>query len=198
MKLFVGLGNPGKEYEGSRHNMGFMALDKFAEMANASFDHTDFKGEYGIIKNPAFDEPVIILKPQTFMNLSGQAVRPLADYFKIDMDDIYVVYDDMAIAEGAIRLRIDGSSGGHKGMQNIIEQFGGNSKIKRIRVGIGEPPHNNPIDFVLGKPKGDSLEQIEFSTDNAAKALRDIAIGKDNFSKIMGVYNSIKPKIING
>ena len=193
MKLFVGLGNPGKEYEGTRHNMGFVTLDKFAEMANGSFDHSDFKGQYGIIKNPLFSEPILILKPQTFMNLSGTSVRPLADFYKLTPSDIVVVYDDMAIEEGSIRLRLDGSSGGHKGMQNIIDMFSSN-QFRRIRVGIGEPPSKDSVNYVLGKPKGDSYDALDFATDNAAKALRDIAVDDSNFSKIMSKYNSIKRK----
>ncbi|HBE98898.1 MAG TPA: aminoacyl-tRNA hydrolase [Firmicutes bacterium] len=193
MKLFVGLGNPGKEYEWTRHNMGFIALDKFAELANGSFDHSDFKGLYGIIKNPLFPEPILILKPQTFMNLSGTSVRPLADFYKLTPSDIVVVYDDMAIEEGAIRLRLNGSSGGHKGMQNIIDMFS-NDQFRRIRVGIGEPPSKDSVNFVLGKPKGDSYDALNFATDNAAKALRDIAMDDSNFSKIMSKYNSIKRK----
>ena len=193
MKLFVGLGNPGKEYEWTRHNMGFVTLDKFAEMANGSFDHSDFKGQYGIIKNPLFSEPILILKPQTFMNLSGTCVRPLADFYKLTPSDIIVVYDDMAIEEGSIRLRLDGSSGGHKGMQNIIDMFSSN-QFRRIRVGIGEPPSKDSVNYVLGKPKGDSYDALNFATDNAAKALRDIAMDDSNFSKIMSKYNSIKRK----
>ena len=193
MKLFVGFGNPGKEYEWTRHNMGFVTLDKFAEMANGSFDHSDFKGQYGIIKNPLFSEPILILKPQTFMNLSGTSVRPLADFYKLTPSDIVVVYDDMAIEEGSIRLRLDGSSGGHKGMQNIIDMFSSN-QFRRIRVGIGEPPSKDSVNYVLGKPKGDSYDALDFATDNAAKALRDIAVDDSNFSKIMSKYNSIKRK----
>lgn len=193
MKLLVGLGNPGKEYEWTRHNMGFVTLDKFAEMANGSFDHSDFKGQYGIIKNPLFSEPILILKPQTFMNLSGTSVRPLADFYKLTPSDIVVVYDDMAIEEGSIRLRLDGSSGGHKGMQNIIDMFSSN-QFRRIRVGIGEPPSKDSVNYVLGKPKGDSYDALDFATDNAAKALRDIAMDDSNFSKIMSKYNSIKRK----
>ena len=193
MKLFVGLGNPGKEYEWTRHNMGFVTLDKFAEMANGSFDHSDFKGQYGIIKNPLFSEPILILKPQTFMNLSGTSVRPLADFYKLTPSDIVVVYDDMAIEEGSIRLRLDGSSGGHKGMQNIIDMFSSN-QFRRIRVGIWEPPSKDSVNYVLGKPKGDSYDALDFATDNAAKALRDIALDDSNFSKIMSKYNSIKRK----
>lgn len=188
MKLYVGLGNPGKQYEGTRHNMGFMAVDKFMELAHGDFDRQGFHGTYGIVKNPAFSEPIVVLKPETFMNLSGTSVSECVSFFKIDPEDIVVVYDDMAIEEGLIRIRQDGSSGGHKGMQNIIDQLG-TQKIKRIRVGIGEPKFNT-IDFVLGKPSKESAPFIEAALDNAAKALRDIDI--QGFQKAMNVYNSIK------
>ena len=187
MKLFVGLGNPGREYEGTRHNMGFQSLDKFADLVQGSFDREDFKGLFGIVKNGAFKEPIIICKPQTFMNLSGTCVSPLAHYFKIGIEDIVVVCDDMALPEGVIRLRQSGSSGGHKGLQNIIEQLGSDN-ICRIRVGIGEPPHDNPIDYVLGKPAGESLTHLQNATDNAAKALRDLELR--DFAYAMSIYNS--------
>lgn len=187
MKLFVGLGNYGPEYVGTRHNMGFLSIDKFALLVKGDFDREGFKGLYGIVKNPEFSEPILILKPQTYMNLSGLSVRPLADYFKVAQQDVVVVYDDMALPEGSIRLRENGTSGGHKGIQSIIEQYG-NDQIHRIRVGIGEPPHNNPIDYVLGKPTGDSLLKIETATDNAAKALVDIE--RRGFAYAMSIYNA--------
>jgi PTH1 family peptidyl-tRNA hydrolase len=125
------------------------------------------------------------------MNLSGTSVRQAADYFKISLEDIVVVYDDMALPIGTIRLRENGTSGGHKGMQSIIDQCGADS-IKRIRVGIGEPPHKDAIDYVLGKPKGDDLTLIGESTDNAAKALRDIEI--KGFDYAMCIYNGSHQK----
>ena len=189
MKLFVGLGNPGKEYVGTRHNMGYEVIDRFAEMAGGVFDKTGFKGIYGIIKNPAFKEPIIICKPETFMNLSGECVKPLADYFKIDVSDIVIVYDEMALPEGQIRLREGGSSGGHKGIANIIQLFG-TEKIKRIRVGIGEPPHHNPVDYVLSKPNAESFAKIDAAIADAAKALRDIEI--KSFEYAMSIYNGKK------
>jgi PTH1 family peptidyl-tRNA hydrolase len=187
MKLIAGLGNPGAKYDGTRHNMGFKTLDKFADICSASFDREGFNGLYGIVRNPALPEPVIIVKPQTFMNLSGDCVRPLADYFKIGRDDIVVVYDDMALPEGTIRLRENGSSGGHKGMQSIIERYGSDA-IRRLRIGIGEPERHNSIDYVLGKPKGDSLAKLEEATDRAAKALRDVLLR--GFPYAMSVYNA--------
>lgn len=189
MKLFVGLGNPGQEYEGTRHNMGFITIDKFADMVGASFDRSGFKGEYGIVKSPIFSEPIVIAKPMTFMNLSGECVRPLADYFKIPEEDIVVVYDEMALAPGQIRLRKNGSSGGHNGIKSIIAQFG-NENIARIRVGIGEPPHKDAVNFVLGKPSGDDLVAIEQATDLAAKALRDIELR--GFDYASSIYNASK------
>jgi len=186
MKLFVGLGNYGKEYEGTRHNMGFKTIEKFADLVHGDFSHEGFKGLYGIVKNPAFEDVILICMPQTYMNLSGTCVRPLADYYKIPLEDIVVVYDDMALPEGNIRLRENGSSGGHKGIQNIIDQYA-SDKVRRIRVGIGEPPFDNPIDYVLGKPSGDSLQKIEDATDRAAKALRDIELR--GFAYAMSIYN---------
>ena len=190
MRLFVGLGNPGRQYEGTRHNMGYMAVDKFMELVHADFDRSGFKGVYGIVKNSALAEPIIVLKPETFMNLSGESVVECASFYKIDVEDIVVVYDDMAIAEGQIRLRLDGSSGGHKGIQNIIDKLG-TEKIKRIRIGIGEPQFDS-IDFVLGKPSAESMPLIEEATDNAAKALLDIE--RRGFQFAMTRYNSSKKK----
>ena len=187
MKLFVGLGNYGPEYEGTRHNMGFKTIDKFADLVHASFDRENFKGLYGIVRNPEFEDVIVICKPQTYMNLSGTCVRPLADYFKIPLEDIVVVYDDMALPEGSIRLRENGTSGGHKGIQNIIDQYA-SDKIRRIRVGIGEPPHDNPIDYVLGKPAGGSVALVEDATDRAAKALKDIE--QKGFAYAMSIYNA--------
>lgn len=186
MKLVVGLGNPGKEYEGTRHNMGFMCVDKFMDMAGGVFDKHDFKGTYGIVRNPAFPEPIVVLKPETYMNLSGESVRPLSDFYKIDPEDIIVVYDEMALAEGQIRLRKKGSSGGHKGIQSVIASLGTDA-IKRIRIGIGEPPHKDAVNFVLGKPSKESAPLIEEALLNGARAIRDSLL-KD-FDYAMNFYN---------
>lgn len=192
MKLIAGLGNPGAQYVGTRHNMGFLTAEKFTDLCASTLDREGFKGIYGIIKNPALPEPVIVVQPQTFMNLSGDCVRPLADYFKLTIDDLIIVYDDMALPEGAIRLRENGSSGGHKGMQNIIDHYG-SADIKRIRIGIGEPEHHNSIDYVLGKPKGESLVKLEQATDEAAKALRDILLR--GFPYAMSIYNAAPKEV---
>ncbi len=185
MKLIVGLGNPGKEYVGTRHNMGFAALDEFAEMCRADFDHEKFHGVFAVVKDPSFPEPFILAKPETYMNASGEFVRPLMDYFKIDVADLMVVYDDMALAPGKLRLRPAGSSGSHKGMQSIINYLHSDS-FPRIRIGIGEPPHSG-ADWVLGKPNGEEKEAIEEGISKAAKAIRDALL--KGFSYSMNHYN---------
>lgn len=185
MKLIVGLGNPGKQYEGTRHNMGFMVLDEFAEMLSVDIDKEGFKGQYALVKDPRFPEPFLLLKPTTFMNLSGEAVRSIVDFYKIDIDDIVVVYDDMAIPEGKIRLRPFGSSGSHNGMKNIIAHLG-SERFKRIRIGIGEPAHSG-VDHVLTKPTGEALEQIKAAIHQGALALRDYLL--HDFAFAMNHYN---------
>ena len=183
MKLIVGLGNPGKEYENTRHNMGFMVLDRLSDQINVDIDKEDFKGVYGKFK--LNDEDFFLLKPYTYMNLSGQSVHALASFFKISPSDIIVVYDDMALPPGKIRVRERGSSGGHKGIQNIMDLFK-TDEIKRIRVGIGEPKFNS-IDFVLGKPSGDEAILIDQALDKAVEALRFTI--KQDFYHAMSKFN---------
>ena len=183
MKIFVGLGNPGKKYEHTRHNMGFDVVDTFADFAKIDIDKESFKSLIG--RGKFNDEDIYILKPQTFMNLSGEAVRDFVSYFKASVDDLVIVYDDMALEPGKIRLRESGSSGGHKGMQNIIELLG-TDKIKRIRVGIGEPIYDT-IDYVLSKPLKEERPLIDEAINNAAEALKDIL--KMSFDKVMSKYN---------
>ena len=183
MKLIVGLGNPGKEYANTRHNCGFRVLDAFADAAGVDIDKEDFHGIYGRFKFNG--EDIILFKPLTMMNLSGNAVQEIVHYFKIDINDILVIFDDMAIEPGVLRLRPDGSSGGQKGMQNIIDNLG-TSYIKRIRVGIGEPQFNS-IDWVLGKPAGEDKIKIDEAIERATKAIREYLV--HNFENAMSKYN---------
>lgn len=185
MKLIVGLGNPGKQYEGTRHNMGFMSIDTLADIIGCDLDRHDFKGTYGVCRNPSLPEPVILCKPETFMNLSGECVQPLMDYFKIDIEDLVVIYDDMAIEEGKIRLRPFGSSGSHNGMKSIIQRLS-SDHFKRIRIGIGEPAHTG-VDWVLSKPSGESLEKVKSAIDLSAKAVRDYLLNGWDYA--MNHYN---------
>ena len=169
MKLIVGLGNPGKEYELSRHNCGFRAIDAFADKAKVEFNREDFKGVYAKFKFD--DEDIILFKPLTFMNLSGTAVQEIVHYFKIPVENIVVIFDDMAVKPGEIRLRLKGSSGGQKGMQNIIDCLS-TEEIKRIRIGIGEPTFDS-IDYVLGKPSKEDENLINDAIDRVTKALKE-------------------------
>ncbi len=185
MKLIVGLGNPGKEYVGTRHNMGFEAVEEFAQMCKADFDHSKFNGVFAIVKDPSFPEPFILAKPETYMNASGEFVRPLMDYFKIEVSDLIVVYDDMALEPGKLRLRPGGSSGSHKGMQSIITHLHSDA-FPRIRIGIGEPKHTG-VDWVLGKPSGEEKALIDEAINKAAKAIRDALL--KGFPYAMNHYN---------
>ena len=183
MLLIVGLGNPGTKYARTRHNMGFRVVDLLAEDTGIDINKEVFNGLLG--RGKIFDEDVILLKPQTFMNLSGNSVQQVAHYFKIPLENIIVCYDDMALPVGSIRMRITGSSGGQKGMQNIIEMLS-SEKIKRIRIGIGEPEYD-AIDYVLGKPTEEEEELIKEAVSRAVSALKETC--KSNFEKAMSKYN---------
>ncbi len=184
MKLIVGLGNPGKKYEHTRHNMGFEVIDLLAEQARIDVDKEIFHGLLG--RGEILDEDVMLFKPTTYMNLSGTAVKEITDYFKIPLDDVLIVFDDMALAPGHIRLRLEGSSGGHKGMQNIIDLCG-TQKIKRIRIGIGEPGEWDTIDYVLSKPLQDERPLIDDAINNAVEAIKEAL--KTDFDRAMTKFN---------
>ena len=184
MKLIVGLGNPGKKYENTRHNMGFMAVDLLSDQAQIDVDKEVFHGLMG--RGKIYNEDVILFKPTTFMNLSGTAVQEVVHYFKIALEDIVVIYDDMALNPGVIRLRKEGSSGGPKGMQNIIDCLSP-EQIKRIRIGIGEPGEWDNIDFVLSKPLKDEMPLIEEAIANAVRAVKEML--KSDFDRAMNNYN---------
>jgi len=184
MKLIVGLGNPGKEYENTRHNSGFKVIDFFCDKYGVDCDIEDFKGIYG--KFTYKGDKVFVFKPTTFMNLSGMAVQAISHYFKIDVNDIIIVFDDMSISVGHIKMKPNGSSGGQKGMQNIIENLG-TSNIKRIKIGIGEPEHN-PVDYVLGKPSGEEKVMWEKAIEKASNAIKETL--ESTFDKAMSLYNN--------
>ncbi len=183
MKLIAGLGNFGKEYEHTRHNMGFDVVDKFADSLGEDISRSGFHSLY--LKTKYMNEDVILLKPQTYMNNSGIAIKEIMDYFDISIDDLIVIYDDMDIQIGHLKIKLDGSSGGHNGIKSIIAHLG-SQNFKRIRVGIGAPTYNN-IDFVLGKPSKEEKELLEEAQNNAVSALK-IAI-KESFNKAMSLYN---------
>ena len=145
MKLIVGLGNPGKKYQDTRHNIGFMCLDNYAKQNKVKFKkETKFKGESLKLGN------LVLLKPHTFMNLSGQSVRAIMDYYNIDIDDVLIIFVDLALPAGKIRLREKGSSGGHNGIKSIISHVG-TDVFRRLRIGIDSNPLIETKDFVLSK-----------------------------------------------
>lgn len=183
MKLIVGLGNPGKKYEKTRHNLGYRVVDTLADSLGFNIDKEAFNGLYA--KEVIFGEPIILFKPTTFMNLSGTAVQEIKNYFNIDLQDIIIIYDDMALEPGRIRLRLAGSSGGHNGIQNIIEQLK-TEDIKRLRIGIGEPAYTG-VDYVLGKPTKEEAKLIEIAIGEASEAIKEYL--RNGFNSAMAKFN---------
>jgi PTH1 family peptidyl-tRNA hydrolase len=167
--LIVGLGNPGKQYASTRHNVGWMVLDELARRHNLSFDKTEKKAltASGFIGG----RKVLLARPQTYMNLSGEAVRGLLDFYKIDLPNLLVISDDLDIPLGTLRLRQSGSAGGQGGLKNVIQHLGTN-EFNRVRFGIGRPPGKmNPKDYVLQEFKGDEAILAREVVDQAANAV---------------------------
>lgn len=185
MKLIVGLGNPGKKYENTRHNTGFAVIDRTLAKLNVELDKNKLNADYTMINRNG--EKIYILKPLTYMNLSGEAVAPFMKYFGIEQEDLVVVHDDLDLPVGKIRLRQSGSCGGQNGMRNIIDLLG-DSNIKRIRVGIGKDPLIPVVDYVLGKTKKEDLEVYNQALDKASDALI-YWLDHDDFSKVMSNFN---------
>lgn len=184
MKLIVGLGNPGKEYEKTRHNVGFMAIDRFALENNIKIDKVKFDGLYNefIIDN----EKLILLKPQKYINLSGEVIKRYVDFYKINIDDILVICDDLDLSLGKVRIRYKGSSGGHNGLKNI-ESHLKNQNYKRIKIGISNNKEIDTKDYVLGKFDKESSKMIEDSINKVCLVLKDyLTISFDN---LMNKYN---------
>ena len=186
MKLIVGLGNPGKKYEKTRHNLGFMAIDKIADKLKI----TDFKEKFsGLVAETNYDgEKVFLLKPQTFMNLSGDSIIQILNFYKIDPEkDMLVIYDDMSLPLGKLRIREKGSAGGHNGIKSIISHVGQN--FLRVKFGIGASGgKDKTVDFVLGNFSKDDEKLIEESLLN----ISDLAVKFINDEKvetIMQLYN---------
>ena len=176
MKLIVGLGNPGKEYEKNRHNIGFLVIDYLVNKFNASKISSKFKGELYKAGNYLF------LKPLTFMNLSGESVRAVKDFYKIDNDDIIVIHDDIDLSVGALKFKKGGSSGGHNGLKSIDKHIG--NDYWRVRVGVGRPERKEQVvSYVLSDFKDDELECIEKNFENIKKAIEDIKNAASKFSK---------------
>ena len=168
MYLIAGLGNPTREYEKTRHNVGFDTIDVLADRINTDVAERKFKGLYG--KGMLGGEKVILLKPQTFMNLSGESVRAAADFYKIPPDHIIVIYDDISLDVGHLRIRTKGSAGGHNGIKNIIAYLG-TQEFPRIKIGVGgKPPRMDLADYVLSRFPAEERKIMETAFRDAAEA----------------------------
>lgn len=184
MYIIVGLGNPGKKYENTRHNMGFIAIDLLAEKFGIKVDKIKFKSLIG--EGRIGGEKVLLVKPQTFMNLSGEAVMEVMNFYKEDIENLIVIYDDFDIPTGTFRIRKKGSSGTHNGMRNIIYLLK-NDNFPRIRVGIGTDNKGDIIDFVIGgitKSEKKPLEEALIKTVDAAACIVEKGV-----DKAMNEYN---------
>ena len=167
MKLIVGLGNPGPKYAGTRHNVGFDVIDYLASGPGASAGRERFEALISELKEG--DETVLLVKPLTFMNLSGRAVRAILDFYKIPVENVLVVCDDLNLPLGKLRMRTKGSHGGQNGLRNIQEQLGTDA-FCRLRLGLGQPAVGDAVDFVLGKFKPGERAAAEEAVANAAQA----------------------------
>lgn len=167
MKIIIGLGNPGKEYANTRHNIGFMVIDQLANRQNVNQFKEKFKALIGEYKYGA--EKVLLVKPMTFMNASGESVVDILRFYKVEPADIIIIYDDMDLETGRLRIRKKGSAGGHNGMKSIIYQLQ-TDNFARLRMGIGKPPHN-AINFVLGNFGSEEKETLQEMIDKAADAV---------------------------
>jgi len=187
MKCIVGLGNPGRKYKQTRHNIGFMVIDELLERHNWKANKTKFNGDYAM--ELLHDNKVILLMPQTYMNLSGESIRPLMEYYGVEREDLLVIYDDLDLPTGKIRLREKGGHGGHNGVRSTIDQLG-TKEFKRIRVGIGRPTSPVPVvDYVLGKFPKEQKEDVALSIKNSADACESWLKGKP-FIEVMNEFNS--------
>lgn len=175
--IIVGLGNPGDKYETTRHNAGFMAVDMLAEKYDCRIKKLKFKSLYGDCK--IGDSRVILCKPQTFMNNSGETVRDIAAFYKIPPERVLIIYDDISLDVGKIRIRRKGSDGGHNGMKSIIYLTAADT-YPRIKVGVGAKPHPDYdlADWVLSSFKKDEMENLKTALENAVAAAGLIANGK--------------------
>lgn len=184
MKMIVGLGNPGKKYANTHHNVGFMVLDNYTKKRNIESCGNKFEGEYA--ESIINGEKVIFLKPQKYMNLSGEVVRDFVNFYKISIEDILIISDDLDMDCGKIRLRERGSSGGHNGLKNI-ELHLNTQEYKRLKIGVGNNKNVDTKQYVLSKFTEQELDKINNSIKTTENIIDDF-LTKD-FSVLMSVYN---------
>jgi len=184
MKMIVGLGNPGKDYKDTRHNIGFMVLEELASRYQVEKQESRFDAIIGHIRINS--EKILLVKPLTYMNLSGRAVQPLLHWYKLSLEELIVVFDDMDLPAGSLRIRANGGSGGHKGMASISERLA-SKEFARIRVGIGRPEKGEAVNWVLGRFNRDEKEIFQNTVRSAADAL-EIWV-KQGIAAAMNAYN---------
>lgn len=186
MKCIVGLGNPGKKYANTRHNIGFMVIEELEKRHAFQLNKQKFKCDYYI--DSFGSEKILFVKPQTFMNLSGEGVRPLLDYYKVDFSDVLVIYDDLDLPTGKIRLREKGGHGGHNGIRSLIDHLG-TKEFKRLRIGIGRPEDRTPVvNYVLQPFSKSEMNEVNDSIEKAADACE--AWFAESFNNVMNQYNN--------
>jgi PTH1 family peptidyl-tRNA hydrolase len=184
MKLIVGLGNPGAEYAGTRHNVGFEVIHVLAKRHNIAVTKRNFKAVYG--EGMIGDEKILLVRPMTFMNLSGEAVSAIARFYKIETPDIFIILDDIALPVGRLRLRFKGSSGGQNGLDNIIRHLN-TQEVARIRIGVGGAPPGDMRGHVLSKFRKEEIPVVQEAVELAAEAV-ECAV-KEGFDMAMNRFN---------
>jgi PTH1 family peptidyl-tRNA hydrolase len=190
MKLIVGLGNPGKEYKLTRHNVGFMFIDEVVNGLNGKFT-LDKTKKCEMYETYIGSEKVLFIKPQTYMNLSGESVLAVMNFYKIAVEDILVIYDDLDLEVGRIKIKPAGSSGGHRGVQSIIDRLK-TSEVKRVRIGIAKTESKTVIDYVLGEFRKEEKIEIDLSIQKGYNIINDFV--KTSFDAVMNKYNGINMK----
>ncbi len=185
MLLIIGLGNPEKDYGNTRHNMGFNVINKISEKYGIDVNKNKFNALFG--SGNIHNEKVILLKPQTFMNLSGEAVREAIDFYKIDLEHVLIIYDDIDLAPGKIRIKKNGGPGTHNGMRSIVQHLG-TENFARLRVGIGKPEGNmDLVEYVIGHINSEDKELLDNGVDLAVEAVDKIIT--ENLDSAMNKYN---------
>lgn len=190
MYLIAGLGNPTKEYDKTRHNVGFSIIDVLADQYRIDVSEKKHKALCG--RGAIEGQKVILVKPQTFMNLSGESIREVVDYYKIEAEDIIIIYDDISLEPGQLRIRLKGSAGGHNGIKNIIAHLG-SQEFPRIKVGVGaKPPRMDLADYVLSRFSKEEQPLMEDAFKEAAEAA--VMMMTEGAEKAMNHYNTKKKK----
>lgn len=184
MYLIAGLGNPGRKYAQTRHNMGFITIDYMADELGVKVNRLKHRAKVGEFLLSG--HKVMLAKPQTFMNLSGESVGEIVNFYKIEPDHVIVIYDDMDIPTGSIRIRKKGSAGSHNGMKSVVSHIG-TDEFPRIRIGIGAHEGTDAVDYVIGGFSKEDKEPLEHAVMNAAKAAEKIIT--DGIDKAMNMYN---------